>query len=201
LFYIQSKKMVNLSKEFWTQRYLEQNTGWDIGHVSTPLKEYIDQIRDRSLKILIPGAGYAHEAAYLIEQGFTNVSIIDLARPALNRVAERIGASPYLHLIEGDFFEHEGQYDLILEQTFFCALDPSLREAYVQKMHSLLKEGGKLVGVLFNTIFERTGPPFGGKMADYQRLFSTCFTIAAMEECYNSIPSRSGSECFFIAKK
>lgn len=193
--------MEKLSKEFWTQRYLEQNIGWDIGDVSTPLKEYIDQLTNKTLKILIPGAGYAHEALYLMEQGFTDVSIIDLAKPALDRVGERLGPSPHLHLIEGNFFELEGQYDLILEQTFFCALDPSLREAYVQKMRSLLNEGGKIVGVLFNRGFDRVGPPFGGKMTDYRRLFTSYFNVVKMEECYNSIPPRTSSECFFIAKK
>jgi len=32
-------------ENYWTQRYQEDNTGWDIGHPSTPLKEYIDQLK------------------------------------------------------------------------------------------------------------------------------------------------------------
>ena len=193
--------MDQLNKEFWTQRYLDQNIGWDIGQVSTPLKEYIDQLENKDIKILIPGAGYAHEAAYLIAQGFTHVDVIDLARPALDRVQESIGPSPHLHLIEGDFFGHQGQYDLILEQTFFCALDPNLREDYLIKMNTLLKDGGKLVGVLFNRVFDRQGPPFGGEMKAYRPMFSKYFRSLYMEACYNSIVPRQGSECFFIAMK
>ena len=33
----------------------------------------------------------------------------------------------------------------------------------MQHMHSLLKPGGHLAGVLFNVEFEKEGPPFGEK--------------------------------------
>ena len=35
--------MENLNSDFWTQRYKEGSTGWDIGYPSTPIKEYIDK--------------------------------------------------------------------------------------------------------------------------------------------------------------
>ena len=62
----------SFSNEFWTQRYEQNQTGWDIGEISRPLKEYIDQLEDKNLKILIPGAGNAYEAEYLFKQGFTS---------------------------------------------------------------------------------------------------------------------------------
>lgn len=43
-----------LSQEYWNNRYLQHQTGWDIGTVSTPLKEYIDQLSDKQISILIP---------------------------------------------------------------------------------------------------------------------------------------------------
>src|SRR5690606_5759125 len=99
-----------------------------------------------------------------------------------------------------DVFKHEGQYDLILEQTFFCALLPTQRESYVQKMHGLLKPHGRLVGVLFNRSFEG-GPPFGGSQEEYERLFSALFSIKVMANCYNSVKPRQGSELFLLAEK
>ena len=36
-----------MDKFFWNNRYHEKKTGWDIGHPSTPIKEYIDQLRDK----------------------------------------------------------------------------------------------------------------------------------------------------------
>ena len=112
-------------------------------------------------------------------------------------IRDRFKGEP-ITIITGDFFEHKGQYDLILEQTFFCAIDPALRSCYVTKMHELLKPSGKLVGVLFNRSFDG-GPPFGGSKEEYEQLFSKHLHIKKMELCYNSILPRQGAEIFFSA--
>lgn len=187
---------------YWNSRYLSHSTGWDIGEVSPPLKAYIDQLTDKSEKILIPGCGNSYEAAYLLEKGFKNITIIDIA-PVLTESLKRkfpAASFPSLNIITGDFFELEGQFDLILEQTFFCALDPSLREAYVLKMKELLKPGGRLAGVLFNREFEG-GPPFGGNISAYQPLFSKYFQVNILAPCYNSIEPRKSSEAFIECEK
>lgn len=64
---------MQLDADFWNERYSSQQTGWDIGSPSTPLKEYIDQLTDKDIRILIPGCGNAYEAEYLHQQGFSNV--------------------------------------------------------------------------------------------------------------------------------
>mgnify|MGYP000899644145 FL=1 len=59
-------------EQYWSKRYLKNQTGWDIGAPSRPIKTYIDQLDNRDLKILIPGAGNSYEAEYLLKQGFKN---------------------------------------------------------------------------------------------------------------------------------
>lgn len=197
------KQKINPDKAFWESRYAEGNTGWDIGMVSPPLKGYIDQLGNRNTAILIPGCGNAYEAQYLLQKGFTDVSVIDIAADPLRRLEEKIPAASraHLHTYCRNFFEHSGAYDLILEQTFFCALAPSLREEYARKMYSLLTDQGKIAGVLFGTHFDKAGPPFGGSADEYRGLFSHFFDIAVMEPCYNSHPKRAGNELFIILKK
>ena len=175
--------------------------GWDIGYASPPLTNYCDQIDDKSIRILIPGAGNAYEAKYLFERGFSNVFILDISAQPLDKFKKENPQFPSDQLIEGDFFEHEGQYDLILEQTFFCALDPSLRSKYVHKMQELLKKDGKLAGVLFNAPMFSDHPPFGGSIKEYRPLFEKKFRVKVLEPCYNSIEPRQGSEAFFILQK
>lgn len=184
-------------QQYWDQLYQSRETRWDIGYPSPPLKEYIDQLKDKQQSILIPGCGNSYEAGYILAKGFTDLTLIDVSPSLTSSLQEKFGhyLGKQLQIITGDFFEHKGQYDLILEQTFFCALPPSSRPAYVQQMHKLLKPGGKLVGVLFNRLFEEAGPPFGGTVEEYKELFQEKFLIE-MEPCYNSIEKRMGSEVF-----
>ncbi|WP_297694674.1 methyltransferase domain-containing protein [uncultured Eudoraea sp.] len=193
---------MNLNKEYWEERYAVNNLGWDIGAASTPLKEYIDQLEDKNLKILIPGAGNGYEAIYLHKSGFTNVYVLDLARQPLEKIKAEIPEIGDNQLINGDFFDLDlKDFDLILEQTFFCALNPKLRANYVQKMLQLLKQGGKLAGLFFDFPLTPSGPPFGGSAEEYKALFDPFLKIKVLERANNSIPPRKGKELFFIFEK
>ena len=194
-------KNQKLDEEFWSQKYQTNQLGWDIGEVSPPIKAYIDQLIDKDVSILIPGAGNAYEAAYLHEQGFKNVTVLDIAEEPLTNLKERIPAFPEQQMLQEDFFIHEGQYNLIFEQTFFCALDPSLRVDYIDKMKSLLKPKGKLVGLLFDFRLDSVGPPFGGSEDAYTIDFKKRFRLKTLAPCYNSIKPRLGKELFIIFEK
>lgn len=193
--------VTDLDRDFWHARYATGETGWDLGAPSTPLKEYLDQLTDKSLRILIPGGGRAYEAEYAHRLGFKQVFVIDLTDAPLNDLLSRCPDFPSEHFIVGDFFLHDGRYDLILEQTFFCALDPALRERYAKHMHALLRPGGKLVGVLFNDALNNDKPPFGGFREDYMPLFRTLFPEVRMEPCRNSIAPRANRELWLVAAR
>ncbi len=189
-----------LDKEFWNNRYKTEQTAWDIGYTSTPLKIFIDSIENKDLAILIPGCGRAYEAEYLHLKGFKNVTIIDLSPIALADFSKRVDSFSKSQLIEGDFFEHTGQYDLIIEQTFFCAIDPKLRKDYVSHSSKLLKTNGKIIGLLFAEEFGNDHPPFGGTKEEYEALFSTQYHIQQMKTATNSIEARKGRELFISFK-
>ncbi len=198
--------MRNKNEEtYWTKRYQEARTGWDIGHVSTPLKEYVDQLTDKSITILIPGAGNAYEAEYLWKQGFQNVYILDISKLPLQQFLERNPSFPKSQLLQTDFFTHKGTYDLILEQTFFCSFVPTdeNRTAYAKQMARLLKPTGKLVGVWFDFPLtqDMEKRPFGGDKELYLRYLSPFFSTIVFERCYNSIAPRQGNELFGILRK
>ena len=91
--------------------------------------------------------------------------------------------------------------DLILEQTFFCAINPSLRDAYVSKMVELPKTDARLVGVLFDAPLFDDHPPFGGNEKVYRKIYGKGLVLNKMERCRNSIGPRAGTELFFIASK
>ncbi len=189
-------------QDYWTKRYQEESTGWDIGYPSTPIKEYIDQLEDKSISILIPGAGNAYEAEYLWKQGFKNVFVMDISEFPLKQFQERNPDFPKSQLLLEDFFQHKAKYDLIFEQTFFCSFVPTNenRNRYVKQMASLLKPKGKLVGVWFN--IPLTGDmekrPFGGNKELYLSYLEQSLETITFKKCYNSIPPRMGNELFGI---
>ncbi len=185
-------------KEYWEKRFQEGNTGWDIGYAAPALAEYVRGTQEKDAKILIPGCGHAYEAELLYPEGYRNIHLLDLAPSALESFRERVPEFPEAQIHEEDFFEHQGCYDLILEQTFLCALHPGQRPAYVEKMYELLVAGGKLAGLLFDADWEG-GPPYSGSKEEYIELFEKRFEVLKMERAYNSITPRKGSEMFFEA--
>lgn len=191
---------MNLNKNYWNNRYINNEDSWDAGSITTPLKEYIDQLTNKNLKILIPGAGNGHEFDYLITNGFKNVFVVDIAPTPLERIRAKHPELAH-QILEEDFFEHQNQYDLILEQTFFCALNPELRKNYVKKMHELIKPKGKLSGLLFQFPLTEVGPPFGASIKEYNELFMPYFNFKTFETANNSIKPRSGRELFIIFEK
>ena len=193
--------MMKLNKEYWEERYQNGEDQWNVGDISTPIKEYIDQITDINIKILIPGAGNGYELEYLIEKDFKNSYVVDYAPTPLKNIKKRIPNLNESQIINADFFELEGQYDLIIEQTFFCALNPDLRQAYVQKMKALLNPKGKIVGLLFQFPLTSEGPPFGGSIEEYVSLFQNDFNIVTIETAHNSIAPRANKELFVIFEK
>ena len=119
-----------LNEIFWDNKYKSEQTGWDIGSISTPLKEYFDQLTNKELKILIPGGGNSYEAEYLHKKGFKNVYVVDISATVLTNFQKRVPSFPNQCLINIDFFELNDSFDLIIEQTFFCAINPDLRPKY-----------------------------------------------------------------------
>lgn len=193
--------MSDTNIEFWDKKHESGETPWQLNVPSPPIMEYIAQLKDKSLKILIPGAGQGFELDHLLNLGFTNIDVCDIAPHAIEGLKKRIGTDKAVNYITGDFFDLDGQYDLIIEQTFFCAINPTLRERYVNKMYDLLNNNGKLVGLLFASHFATDGPPFGGNKSQYKELFQQKLHITIMEMCYNSVKPRHDNELFFICKK
>ncbi len=194
----------SLNAKYWDDRYMDNDNPWDMGQVSPPLKAYFDQLSNKEISILIPGAGNAYEAEYLVNAGFINVFVCDYAAIPLQNLAERCAKIKKENLLQEDFFKMENKkFDLIIEQTFFCAIDPSLRKHYFKKMNELLNTNGKLVGLLFNDMtLNDDKPPFNGNKEEYIEYFKDLFKIKVYETAYNSLKPRAGRELFInLVKK
>lgn len=92
-----------LDAQYWEERYQDAETGWDAGQATTPLREYIEQLASKSLRVLIPGAGNAHEAEFLHREGFTDVTVLDVAPSPLKHLQERCPTFPLEKACTGRF--------------------------------------------------------------------------------------------------
>ncbi|MBK8503474.1 MAG: methyltransferase domain-containing protein [Saprospiraceae bacterium] len=193
--------MEKLTADYWEDRYRGGYTGWDLGHASSAMRHIIDQLDDKNLKILIPGAGNGYEATYLNNRGFKNVFLLDWAAAPLEAFQKENPDFPKKQLLHQDFFLMSGSFDLILEQTFFCALNPVLRPDYVKKMSEILNKNGFIRGVLFRVPLYEDRPPFGGSAEEYRDLFEELFDILLLQDCIMSEPDRLGMEVEFSFQK
>ena len=194
-----------LDKNYWKNRWQTGATGWDAGEATTPIREFVDYLvskkTDKNIRILIPGAGSGHEAIYFYKNGFHNITVCDWAEEALAKLKMQLPELTDQQLVVSDFFDLNGVFDMIIEQTFFCAINPDLRPQYARKCFELLDTEGGIFGVLFGKHFDAQGPPFGGTKEEYLGYFEPYFDIKNMDKCRNSIAPRMDSELWIHLEK
>ena len=88
----------------------------------------------------------------------------------------------------------------MFEQTFFSAIAPSQRLLYVETVRRILKKGGLLTALFYET-GEAGGPPFNTTPADIRSYFSSNFVIEYLEKADNSIERRKGKEWLAFIRK
>jgi len=192
------------SKEDWQGHYESNDLGWDLGEVAPPFVQLWQEEKLPVGKVLVPGCGRGHEVVFLAENGF-EVTAIDFSEGAIthleNALKERNLKGRVLHQ---DFFSlddsHDGVYDLVLEQTFFCAIAPRQRQDYALNVARILKPGGMLVGLFYHTDKEG-GPPYNTTREDIESSFSKNFEIQQLDKTSLSAEQRKDKEWLGILKR
>jgi methyl halide transferase len=194
------RKEQEVDAAFWADRYQSRNTSWDQGAASPGL---VDFLRDGRLKpgyTFVPGCGRGHDARALAAAGFQVVAadVVQAAVEEATVLAESEGLT--IRYEQADFFNLPaslcGPYDLIFEHTFFCAIDPVLRERYVQIVAELLKPKGHLLGVFYH-IQPESGPPFGCTRQELMERFHSQFSLLH-EHVPRSFPNRQNEELLML---
>ena len=118
-------KRDSLNENFWNNRYLENDTGWDLGAISPAIKKWFDTKKNKDLQILIPGAGKGHEVKYGFDHGFNNIHYLDISNGAVTFFKDNCTNFPKEQILISDFFDLKKDlfFDVVIEQTFFCVLN------------------------------------------------------------------------------
>ena len=191
---------------FWDSKYKTDNIGWDIGCATPIFTHYFKKLSTANKKILIPGSGNGHDAIYLAELGF-EVYTVDFSKVANhNLITESKMKGLSITVITEDFFNlnnYDFYFDIILEYTFFCAINPERRNEYIKKIYSLLKSNGMLVGIFLPLIKDSKvkGPPFTVNIETVNNQFSKYFKNITFKKSKFSIKPRKNNELFFTMEK
>ncbi len=184
--------------EFWENRYIEGTTGWDLGQAAPPFVSLLDSAAAPKIgKIAVLGSGSGYDALLFAQKGF-EVTGFDFAPSAIASATElaqtRGIAAQFLQRNIFDLpTEFPNYFDYVLEHTCFCAIEPTLRPAYVKLVKSLLKPFGELIA-LFWAHNQPGGPPFGTTTAEIRQYFEPNFKINRLNLANNSVPQRQGQE-------
>ena len=111
--------ILDLNKEYWDSRYKNRQTGWDIGYASPALIEYAETVIPKEASILIPGCGNAYEAKALLESGFGNITLLDIAPTLVHQVQKNFGEAAQVRVICQDFLSMEKNTIISSSRLFF----------------------------------------------------------------------------------
>ena len=190
--------------KFWEDIYLEDDAGWDLKGI-TPV---FDSISNELIpgKVCIVGCGRGYDAIMIAQKGF-EVTAVDFAPSAINAVKNlAFDVDVKVNIVEADIFslthEHMNTYDFIIEQTCFCAIHPSRRKEYEELVRSILKPGGKLIGLWFplDKKLDEGGPPWGTSIDEVKSVFNIGWEVEKEEFQDLSIEPRKGREKLIIFK-
>lgn len=191
--------------KFWDEKYLLQNTGWDL-EGPTPVFENIAKTISKG-KLCILGCGKGYDAILFAENDF-KVTAVDFAPEAIKSLNNLVNKKPEnlkvlqkdIFKLNKDFFEY---FDYVIEQTCFCAIHPSRRLNYIQLVTNILKKNGKLIGLWFplDKNISEAGPPYGISVKEIKSYFNKKWKVEKEEFSKLSVSSRTGREKLIIFKK
>ena len=99
--------------------------------------------------------------------------------------------------------KYQEHFDVVLEYTCFCAIDPKNRINYIKMVHEILKNNGEFVCLLFpvDKKLSQGGPPFAIDLEPTIELISKFLILIKREVSPLTIKPRIGSEEFLIFRK
>ncbi len=200
----------------WESFYQAHDLPWDRGLPSPPLEEWMMANPGRLTgDILVPGCGRGHEVRALAQVARKpgRVYGLDLSSTAivLAQSFTRRGGERY---VIGDFLaltpEMRGQYEWIVEHTFFCAIPPARRPEYVHAARDALKPGGRILAIFYlnprakqagEYVDDDKGPPFGVRRAQLDELFSPHFELEHEQVPRQAFEGREGRELVRVLRR
>ncbi len=145
------------SKSHWQNVYTTRQAdqlGWYAPHLTTSLKLIRSTGVPDNARIIDIGGGASTLVDDLLESGFVDITVVDLAIGALDQARARLGdRAPDVQWIEADITKVRlptNAYDIWHDRAVFHFLtEPEARARYVRQMQDALKPGGHIIIATF----------------------------------------------------
>lgn len=194
-----------VDKQFWEDLYISGDVNWDLG-AATPIFESISKEISPG-KICIVGCGKGHDGVMFAKKNY-EVTAIDFAPSAISYLKQLAAdAKVDIHAINTDIFnlsnDYFNQFNYVIEQTCFCAINPNMRNNYEQLVSNLLVKDGLLIGLWFplDKNVSEGGPPWATSVEEVKNLFSNRWVIEREEFSSLSIKPRKDREKLIVFRK
>ncbi len=182
----------------WEAKYQAKDAYWDHGAAAPGLEDFLaahsELVRGT---VLVPGCGTGHDVRAWARAGWHAVGL-DIAPTAIELARERTAQAGLAAQFQlGDFLRDEPKttFDWVFEHTFFCAIEPNLRDTYQQALRRWLAPGVYYLAVNY-MITDDGGPPFRVTRQELWERFSPEFELLQEWEP-RSYPHRTGRERMF----
>ncbi|MCS6999846.1 MAG: methyltransferase domain-containing protein [Bacteroidota bacterium] len=201
------------SPQYWSARYRSGDTPWDLGGETPALAALLDRIdfpRPTEFyqpRVLVPGCGYGHDALMLAQRGY-RVTAVDFAPEPIEylRQTARL-AEVKLEALCCDIFDlptlRGSVFDIVLEYTCYCAIDPKRRSEYATTLAQLIVPNGIVAGLFFPLDdLPRSEPPFTVREEEVRHQFEAAgFVLVDSWIPLESHPARAGRERLMLFRK
>ena len=186
----------------WEEAWREGRARWDMGRSPPELDALVRAGDLPTGRALVPGCGAGYDVLTLAsdERVVIGLDVAPTAEARFSALRTPKGiAEDRARVIVADFFAYEPEepFDLIWDYTFLCAIDPSARPAWVDRMDALLAPDGELVTLVFpatETPPHGVGPPFALPPREVRALLEPRFVATRFEPVKESHPRRDGME-------
>jgi SAM-dependent methyltransferase len=168
----------------WDILWREGLTLWDLNGPTPALADEIaaalasGNLRPGA-RALVPGCGAAYDVIALARDHGLDATGVDIVPAAIEKARALASGTRGVTLLIADFFDASAlpsaPFDFIFDYTFFCAIAPSQRKAWGERMGELLAPGGRLLTFAFPLDDDEkaadpnaAGPPHPVSIAAYE---------------------------------
>ena len=204
---------------YWDDAYREDRDGWDMGTPTPVFTDLLDRLgkdftslgaedfaqQEQPPRVLIPCSGRGYDALLFAEHGW-KVTAVDFAIEPMQWLrTESERAKLDVEILQEDMFtlgrSHPGAFDLLVEYTCVCAIDPARREEFVRFSADVLRVGGIVMALLFPVDGRPGGPPFSIDVDGFKEQMSVAFDCVHESTPETSVKPRLGRERLLVWKK